>query len=202
MNVKFNEYVFGSDDSYNTALQKYRLNKWNPIEDIYQNTKYAQLYYDCGDGYSEKNSLQEAISKIDYMTGGRISIEWKLPVCDKKINELRFDPFNQACVVENFQIELFNKNNEKIKFDYLDHNGVGASGKEIAFYNNDPQIVIGQFDGEPCVIKVAMEIYSLTDEKMLGMYLDASNRYIERLKSNNQQLAKYINELASNKEER
>ena len=202
MNVKFNEYVFGSDDSYNTALQKYRLNKWNPIEDIYQNTKYAQLYYDCGDGYSEKNSLQEAISKIDYMTGGRISIEWKLPVCDKKINELRFDPFDQACVIENFQIELFNKNNEKIKFDYLDHNGVGASGKEIAFYNNDPQIVIGQFDGEPCVIKVAMEIYSLTDEKMLGMYLDASNRYIERLKSNNQQLAKYINELASNKEER
>ena len=79
---------------------------------------------------------------------------------------------------------------------------VGASGKKIVFYNNDPQIVIGHFDGEPCVIRVAMEIYSLTDEKMLGMYLDASNRYIERLKSNNQQLAKYINELASNREER
>ncbi len=199
MNVKFNEYVFGSDNSYNTALQKYRLNKWNPIEDIYQNTKYAQLYYDYGDGYSEKNSLQEAISKIDYMTGGRISIEWKLPVCDKKINQLRFDPFNKMCVIENFRLVLFDQNSHEVKYNMLIHNGVNISKKQVIFFNNDPQIAIRQFENEPSVVRIEMSVRSMESENVLKLFENYSDSYIERLKDNYQELSKYINNQVSNK---
>lgn len=132
MEENFQKYIYGDTTPmwklYNTIHG--RVVDVKPISDRYVRKHLFQVYYDYGDGYSERNSNKLPVLEYEPYTY-RVNIA--LP---KDIQKLRIDPAWSMCIVEIKNICDDNGN----KLEYTT-NGEAYNGK-ILFFHEDPQIEV------------------------------------------------------------
>lgn len=122
------------------SLKKANYHMENLFPNIFTNNKsrgLMRVYYDNGNGFSEKNSV---VSKVN---NEKFSIVLKIPKDAKDIKKLRFDPEENANIVLKdlkIKIQYCNDDQTNICISKCSTNGVHFNNK-ICFFNEDPQII-------------------------------------------------------------
>ena len=121
-----------------------------------KNKGLMRVYYDVGDGFSEKNSV---VSKVN--NGGKFSIVLRIPKNTKNIKRLRFDPEELSNIVlQNLKItvEYSDGNKSNISISKCSTNGAYFKNK-IWFLNEDPQIIWNEAGKEINKIYISADIF-------------------------------------------
>ena len=122
INLKFNEKIIAKS---NFNLKSSKLVDLGTVE------KFAQIYFDYGEGYSEETS------KLILLTSNTKNII-KIKKTEKQLEKLRIDPINSK---SNIKINyLINENNEEIS--YTVNSSFEFNNQFFCFFHNDPQIEI------------------------------------------------------------
>jgi len=93
---------------------------------------YSQLFFDAGEGFSEKDSLRNVIQ------GREKRFEYNLST--EKVNKLRFDPINTHCVMTIQSIAIAFESGEELELDFKGN--FEKKGDYYVFDTDDPNITI------------------------------------------------------------
>ena len=128
-------------------------------------SKFGQLFFDYGEGFSEKDST--------YIIYDDLSFNFSYSIDGtSKLQNLRFDPLNDYSLVHDLRISLFDKNGEivKQKLEFR-HNGMNLNEDSLLFFTTDPNIyfsvtdfkrisrfaISGRLENEKSTIKIVIE---------------------------------------------
>lgn len=116
----------------------------------------SQLFFDQGDGYNEKQSVQLSVpAMIKDFTG-----IFTLPD-PEKIKTLRLDPLNEPIILNLIKISYIDKNENETEAFVSHSNAEHKEGPIYYFGNNDPQIhfnKISSLKEKPHKLMIAFEI--------------------------------------------
>lgn len=193
MNTHFNDYVFDNRYGYQRILRKYEKNKLKLEEQIRNNKRYAQLYFDMGDGFSEENSIIKEIFPMQYGNNQVCTLEWELPE-EYQFTAFRIDPADGNCKIKNYKIEFYNRDREIVPYDIVSCNGCMIEKDTVLFFDQDPQIVLTVQKEQISLVRMTMQMLPYCDGD-LAEYYNQRNNYIDRLKYNNNELLRYVNSI-------
>ena len=203
MNESFNHYVFNDKDGYQKILKKYKKNQLCFDTYIDNHKVYAQLYYDDGSGFSEENSLIQELSVLSYNNCQLCEVEFVLPQ-NKTITMVRFDPLNVRGEAEFWEVAVYDKNQQKIAVDRVGGNINMDDLESPMFLPEDSQIlwktkeniarIVVKMKIAPCVENSFVQ-YCNEIESSFIHYRNKMENYATRLKNNNIELVRYINNL-------
>lgn len=117
----------------------------------------GEVFFDCGEGYSEDNKLSFSYSLDKADDSGFVRFDFELPA--KNVTSLRFDPDNSdRIVIEEAFLELDGK-----RIDPTWSNGVEV-GERTVFEGDDPQIVFDSIDQSggqrACIAFKGLDVFS------------------------------------------
>lgn len=134
-----------------------------------------RVYYDNGEGFSEKNSVCSKVSK-----GEKFSIVLRIPKNINSIKRLRFDPEeNRNIILKNLNITIEYSDGNKSEVSILNclTNGIYHKDK-ILFFNEDPQIVWNENNKDIKRIYISSEIFrNAKFSKMLKLKMKALEHF-------------------------
>lgn len=107
------------------------------LDHTFQATAVAQLFFDTGTGFNEKQSIT-----LHYKTGIEETLHFTLPSELKTINQLRIDPSNKLGKIHIYSIGLTNSAGEVFLTHISNHNANWSFDNTFIFNHNDPQLII------------------------------------------------------------
>ena len=183
MEKNFQAYILGGlvplRNLYGTTTQK-NVNIQQIIEreriNDFKNT--VQVFYDYGQGFSEKQSDGFNLS-LD--TDGKISFE--IPITSN-VRQIRVDPTNDRSIVNIDSIVGYAK--EYYSIDYST-NGIKLNDKTTLFTTDDPQIIIMDIKAGTAKIELKLEIQIISEEMTIELcrFLQDKEQTIQDKRTNN-----------------
>ena len=191
-------------EAMETSFQRYVCRRHTPIRDLYQDisagslrvTDYfpqemLQVYFDCGDGFSEGNSR---LFQMSHREGWEIEKEILLP---EGVKSLRLDPGYRACMTEI----------RKLAFDGQTGQAPvtlakGSSmGNWLFFGEDDPNFYLTEIPEGAKNLRVELAVYPLETgaKKELGQLAELSASRGEEIRKLREQLRQAENTISEMK---
>lgn len=155
------------DHLYQYTLQKYTADKRRfrifNVPEI--PGLYSTLFFDYGDGYGSADSISKKVLKTD----GCYEVEFILPVQDKPVQGLRFDP-DEGTYRRYLQITAWDQEGRELTVCPI--NGMLQNG-EFWFYTSDPQCEIAILNDTTAItikMQCAEDFTNALQEKMQELY--------------------------------
>lgn len=128
----------------------------------------CKIYYDFGEGFSEKNSTSNLIF---IEKDGQVSMDFMIP---GGLTHLRIDPGDRTCVVS--ELELIDIEAPNIDLNYTT-NSAFKSDDNYLFLTEDPQIILKIEDNRERVFRIKLKIsfISNTTKDWINQYLNNSS---------------------------
>ena len=176
-----------------TSFQQYVCRRHTPIRDLYEgisngflsvtdrlSQEALQVYFDCGEGFSEENSRLFAMK---YRDGWQIDIEIPLP---KGVKSIRLDPGYRACMTE---IRKLSFDGRKKQVPVTLAKGCHV-GKRIFFGEDDPNFYITEIPESAGKLQVKLAVCPLEEASgnAPGMLSDAYADWEKELRTLQEQL--------------
>ena len=190
-NQEFNQQIFGKI-SYNKILCAYQKDNFD-ISDIISNSDtFTQIYFDCGEGYSEEKSIRYEIRKNQ--------IDLKIPIMDE-IRGVRVDLCNFPFVAKNIKIYEIAGTNENEITNYK-HNSIVMEKQEYWFWDGDPQIIlesdIVDFDKNNAIRIYVEKIDIVKDQDALKVSKLLGEQITKKIQKKNEESARAMEETIQN----
>ena len=155
--------------------------------------RFAQLYVDTGNGFSESDSVKQLLdlNKREHTVSFSLDMEG--------IRNLRFDPVNIPCALKVNQISIFSGDREIYTMDSPDSNGIKTQDGVYFFNNDDPQIFLNSIPSdimaEMSKITVDLEFIAY-NKNALELYAQNAKELCTALYSTIENLNNKINSVA------
>jgi hypothetical protein len=132
----------------------------------------AQLYFDCGEGFSETNSVifKDCVTELR-----KLNIKYDLP---PNIRNVRIDPTSYKCCVIINKISIDGRIYDNSE---IETNGVVQDGGVIVFNTSDPNIVV--HNAQEGILSVDIDIYDVPEALAAQLtVVKENNSVINRIK--------------------
>jgi len=164
--------------------------------------RFAQLYFDYGNGFFEDNSEKHLIDMNKNNYDFSFSVNQ-----GASLKNLRFDPLNTPCAIKLKSVTLFSGNKDIFKVEIFTTNGLPHENGKYYFNTDDPQVRFANIPvdilGKSDKIKITLE-YLAYSENALDLYSQTARDLCDALyhKINSQEkhlvaLQNKLNELNS-----
>ena len=147
---------------------------------------FTQLFFKVDGVFSENNSIRKKI-----ISNGFVELVFKI---ENKVNEFRFDPYNNPCLISNLSISLIYEDDivENIN-DYYTENLVKLDNRNYISLSIDPRIFFSlKKNQRPIEISFKYYIYNdLLFDKEIQKFLDVHNTLL----INNKELSRNLSKI-------
>lgn len=186
MAIEFNKYVWGKPRG-NEQIYEKMLQENIPVREIqhyneeYNRKNEIQVFYDYGQGMSEKDSYRFT-TKPD--SNGYIG--FCIAIENKSLKSIRLDPANHFCIVD---IEYLIKDSNKYGYEVSCINAININEHNILFLTNDPQIILSGIKTNMSKIDVLLKVQILDKDiaNGIGQMVNQKNESITMLARKNEQ---------------
>lgn len=135
-NLEFINYVYDSDNGYNSVIKSYKKNTIPFNNRNLQSEYFAQLFIDEGNGFTEENSMKQPLG----ISSEYVLLRFNLK--GKSVKALRFDPINVPAIVKIKKIIAEYIDGDSVEIDIKASNEVSSSVFSRLFEDNDPQTIL------------------------------------------------------------
>ena len=137
---------------------------------------FAQLFWDSGEGYSEKNSLTAVVRNMENIESE--TTEFIFPLYGARIGSLRFDPLDGSCVLLMEEAVAIYENGQSNELQMIGSNAFYNDFDKHSFPTDDPQILFTANSGES-IREIKIKVRFLVVDDMQRVMADIFAKFCE-----------------------